>query len=689
MILQEIIAHFQNVKQVGENQYSANCPSCGDSKGHLYISESEGKTLLDCKKGCTFNEIVQASGLKKADFFPPKFQKTAWIKLREHIYTDTEGKPVARKTIFDKGGGSKTALWERYEDGKYIKGLNGLKVPPYHVHNLKEGKTVIIAEGEKDVETLERMGFRASCSPNGAGGRTSWNKGHNEYFRGKAVIILTDNDEPGREHGKVTADSLCKVAESVRLIPSERIYPELKQKGDISDIVEVVGLDEAKRMLIESAESAEIYVKTGTVVKEHETLSDWNNDSTGELTITNLTEYLKAKRILVRYDIITHNIEISGFSGESSDHIKETAPALIYDELHFSLKKCTMEKIGQFINVIATRNKYNPILEKINSTHWDGTDRLDEIYNIFCIDESDRLSRTIIKKWLMQCICGLHNSMENPFSLDIVLIFHGAQGIGKTRFLEKLSLYPMYFGEGRTYDPRNKDSQIECTSKWICELGEIGSTMKKDIDSLKAFLTSSTDEYRLPYGKTALRYARMTSFCGTTNDRQFLIDETGNRRFATIDIPDGTVINYDDQVKTFDSLQLWAQISEMVEALIAVNNSSYASCFRLTREELDELNSRNSEHLKPLKGEQEVSDVLAELDETNQGYKVEEEYMTVSQFIEQNPALKKYTAQQISKILDKFGYKTIQKRIEGRNYPLKVRLLPKKIYISYNQNYVH
>ncbi len=74
----------------------------------------------------------------------------------------------------------------------------------------------------------------------------------------------------------------------------------------------------------------------------------------------------------------------------------------------------------------------------------------------------------------------------------------------------------MYFGEGRTYDPRNKDSQIECTSKWICELGEIGSTMKKDIDSLKAFLTSSTNEYRLPYGKTALRYARMTSFCGTT-----------------------------------------------------------------------------------------------------------------------------------------------------------------------------
>lgn len=689
MTLQEIIQHFQNAKQVGENQYAVNCPSCGDTKRHLYIAERDGKILLDCKKGCTFNEIVQASGLKKADFFPPKSQKTAWIKLREHIYTDISGNPIAKKIMYDKGAGDKTGIWYRFENGTYIKKLNGMQVLPYHVHKIKESKTIIIVEGEKDVETLEKMKFCATCSPNGAGGRTSWVKGHNEYFRGKSVIILTDNDEPGREHGRATAESLLGIAESVRLIPSESIYPQLKEKGDISDIVQAVGLDEAKRMLIEAENRTEIYVKTGTAVKEHESLSDWNNDSTGELTIANLTAYLRAKEITARYDVVAHNIEIKGFSGESSDHIKETAPALIYDELHFSLKKCTMEKIGQFINVIATRNKYNPILEKISGTKWDGTDRLDEIYNIFGIDESDKLSRTIIRKWLMQCICGLHNNMENPFSLDIVLIFHGSQGIGKTRFLEKLSLSSAYFGEGRTYDPRNKDSQIECTSKWICELGEIGSTMKKDIDSLKAFLTSSTDEYRLPYGKTALRYARMTSFCGTTNEREFLIDETGNRRFATIDIPDGTVIDYDKQVKPFDSLQLWAQISEMVKALIAVNNGSYASCFRLTREELDELNHRNSEHLKPMKGEQEVIDVLTELENSNHDYKVEEEYMTVSQFIEQNPSLKKYTAQQISKILDKFGYTTVRKRINNDKFASKVKLLPKKIYVSCGYNYAY
>lgn len=128
MTLQEIIPHFSNPKQTGSKQYAVNCPACGDTNRHLYIAEAEGKILLDCKKGCSFSDIAQASGLKKADFFPPKPQKTAWTKLREHIYTDTEGNPIARKTIYDKGGGSKTAVWERIVGDRYIKGLDGLKV---------------------------------------------------------------------------------------------------------------------------------------------------------------------------------------------------------------------------------------------------------------------------------------------------------------------------------------------------------------------------------------------------------------------------------------------------------------------------------------------------------------------------------------------------------------------------------
>lgn len=64
---------------------------------------------------------------------------------------------------------------------------------------------------------------------------------------------------------------------------------------------------------------------------------------------------------------------------------------------------------------------------------------------------------------------------------------------------------------------------MQATSKWISELGELGSIMRKDMDSVKVFLTKSTDEYRTLYGKASLHYPRMTSFVGTVNDDQFLI----------------------------------------------------------------------------------------------------------------------------------------------------------------------
>ena len=62
MELQEILMHFKNVKKQGASQYRADCPACGDSKGHLYIAcAPDGKILLDCKKGCSFSDIISAA----------------------------------------------------------------------------------------------------------------------------------------------------------------------------------------------------------------------------------------------------------------------------------------------------------------------------------------------------------------------------------------------------------------------------------------------------------------------------------------------------------------------------------------------------------------------------------------------------------------------------------------------------
>ena len=423
--------------------------------------------------------------------------------------------------------------------------------------------------------------------------------------------------------------------------------------------------------------------KNDTKTKREKRLSVYDIDGTGLLTIENLKNYMKMKGYSVQYNIIKHSLEYSGFRGHSATYLPETAPTIIYNELQTEFEKCNTNKIADMLLVIATNNRVNPIRDIITSAKWDGKDRIEEIYNIFGISKEDKLSREIIKKWLMQAVCGLFNDDEHPFSLDLILVFKGKQGIGKTRFFEHLAMFPKYFGEGVCIDPRNKDSIIQATSNWLCELGEIGSTMKKDMDSVKAMLTKANDEYRLPYGRTTLKFPRMTSFVGTVNDDKFLIDQTGNRRFATVPISDNVHIDYNTQIRPFNSLQLWAQVYRIVQEEIA-KGETIASCFRLDPEMKEELDIRNEEYTKSMKAEDEVIDILARLNMeksiSSSKFIVKDEYMTVTEFMKQHTELNKYTAEQISKVLGKLGYESQRKRIDGKVTRLK--LLPKKDFYN-------
>lgn len=375
------------------------------------------------------------------------------------------------------------------------------------------------------------------------------------------------------------------------------------------------------------------------------------------------SEYLENQRYSIRYNQITHNFEFFGFDkGESVEHLAENVPTILRDKLKKIYSHVSRQDITDYITQYATRHKFNPVLSAIQSVKWDGKDRIEEIYTIFRIPpestEEGKYSRIYIKKWLMQTCCALFNIIECPFSLDIILVFKGKQGIGKTRFFEKLALKSQFFGEGVCLDPRDKDSIIQATSKWICELGELGSTMKKDMDSVKAFLTKSTDEYRTPYGKASLHYPRMTSFVGTVNDDEFLIDQTGNRRFATIPLPLDLVIDYETQIKPFDTLQLWTQIYELIK------DKDKASCFRLTEDEKKYLEKRNSAFVKPMKAECEVLDILEEQQTPQQGYICTFKEMTVLQFIQLHSL--KYDANIVGKVLKKYGYESKLKRENGK-----------------------
>jgi hypothetical protein len=119
---------------------------------------------------------------------------------------------------------------------------------PYQLPKLLNAETVYLPEGEKDVHTLESWGLVASCNPGGSGNSTLY-AGWADYFRGRHIVILPDNDAPGRKHAAAVAADLLGVGASVRIVELRG----LPAKGDVSDWRDAGGTFEQFHELTEAA----------------------------------------------------------------------------------------------------------------------------------------------------------------------------------------------------------------------------------------------------------------------------------------------------------------------------------------------------------------------------------------------------------------------------------------------------
>jgi predicted P-loop ATPase len=383
-----------------------------------------------------------------------------------------------------------------------------------------------------------------------------------------------------------------------------------------------------------------------------------------KLTISGVAFHLEQIGVSVKYNETIREAEIIGLHNYNNNYIIDNFPVVLYNDLNLQYKKCTISIVQDFLRVIMMNNAYNPVLEIFEGKKWDKTDRLPELYRIMRIDDSDKLSKTLIYKWLWQNL-SLARNEKGEYGADGILVLKGGQAAGKTTFARKTALKIEWFGEGLLLDVRQTDTIIRAVSCWIGELGEIESTFKSDINALKAFITLPKDNYRVPYGRIADKLPRRTSFIGTCNSDEYLIDETGNRRYWTVPINERMDL---EALEKFDMLQLYLQIDE--EAKINIQG------FRLTPEEITELSERNGHHEKSMKGEQEIKDILFKAERDNLTFKE----MTVTEFKELYPVLRIYAANRISAVLKKNGIIIEIKKKDGKTQKLANLPFPKSSY---------
>lgn len=118
--------------------------------------------------------------------------------------------------------------WHVDSNGKRINNIKSLRRIPFMLPELVRAKRVFIVEGEQKVRTLVAWGLSATCNSGGAG---KWRAEYNVYFKDKHVVVLPDNDEPGRGHASHIVKGLLPVAASVKVVE----LPGLPPKGDIVD----------------------------------------------------------------------------------------------------------------------------------------------------------------------------------------------------------------------------------------------------------------------------------------------------------------------------------------------------------------------------------------------------------------------------------------------------------------------
>ncbi len=202
------------------------CPTCGgkdrfrfddqDEQGGWLCNQcqpkaGDGFALVRNVKRCTFPQALQhVAGVLGLQ---PTNGETVRSIVAEYDYTDEAGALLFQVVRFHPKD-----FRQRRPDGNggWIWNLKDVEPVLFRLPNVVEASSVLIVEGEKDVETAYRLGlpdrWAATCNPMGAG---KWRGSYSDALAGKSVVILPDADEPGEKHGAQVAASLTDKAATV------------------------------------------------------------------------------------------------------------------------------------------------------------------------------------------------------------------------------------------------------------------------------------------------------------------------------------------------------------------------------------------------------------------------------------------------------------------------------------------
>ena len=215
------------------NKFTTTCQHCNG--GYLNVEKKKTGWVWYCheceKGGGVSNDKPQRTNGKGRD------SGIDWDHPSKVFdYPDEGGKRLFQVLRFDPPGAAKR-FFQRTGPDQTKWSIKGVRLVPYRLPELIEAvaadHVVFVVEGEKDVETLLARNVPATTNPMGAG---KWQPEFNKFLQGADVVIVPDNDQPGRDHAQMVAKNLHgNIAKRVRVLDLKNHWPKIKPSDDITD----------------------------------------------------------------------------------------------------------------------------------------------------------------------------------------------------------------------------------------------------------------------------------------------------------------------------------------------------------------------------------------------------------------------------------------------------------------------
>ena len=235
-LVAEVSNWFKNPRP-GRNGIMVQCPAHEDTRQSLHVSVGDrGAVILHCFAGCETADILDRVGKTFADLTPAPTARRSTNDRYDTItydYRETDSDELLFQAVRKQFPDHKEFFQRKPKaGGGWDYSLSGVRRVLYNQSAVRAAITqrqpVVIVEGEKDVETLRRLGIVGTTNVGGAG---KWRAEYSLVLAGADVVLIPDNDAPGTRHMAQVAESVSGHARRVRIL---RIM-DLPEKSDISE----------------------------------------------------------------------------------------------------------------------------------------------------------------------------------------------------------------------------------------------------------------------------------------------------------------------------------------------------------------------------------------------------------------------------------------------------------------------